>query len=155
MTINWGSYAQPGLFDEWVTEKGRLRAGFGRLGKRFATYPMDALQDRSASLERAIKEQGVTFTVYSEAHGSIDRSWPLDLIPRILRRQEWLTIEAGLAQRVRALNCLIDDLYHDQRCIIYGVYTVVMANTLIYFFPYKLPAWQGFTPVHSIPYRLG
>ena len=64
MTINWGSYAQPGLFDEWVTEKGRLRAGFGRLGKRFATYPMDALQDRSASLERAIKEQGVTFTVY-------------------------------------------------------------------------------------------
>lgn len=121
MTINWGSYAQPGLFDEWVTEKGRLRAGFGRLGKRFATYSMDALQDRSASLERAIKEQGVTFTVYSEAHGSIDRSWPLDLMPRILRRQEWLTIEAGLAQRVKALNCLIDDLYHDQRCIKDGV----------------------------------
>ena len=43
------------------------------------------------------------------------------MIPRILRRQEWLTIEAGLAQRVRALNCLIDDLYHDQRCIKDGV----------------------------------
>ena len=55
MTINWGSYAQPGLFDEWVTEAGRLRAGFGQLGKRFATYSMEALQDRSASLERAIK----------------------------------------------------------------------------------------------------
>ena len=44
------------------------------------------------------------------------------MIPRILRRQEWLTIEAGLAQRVKeALNCLIDDLYHDQRCIKDGV----------------------------------
>ena len=142
MSINWGSYGQPELYDEWVAADGRLRPGFGKLGRRFASFPLETLADRSASLERAIKEQGVTFTVYSEQHGSIDRSWPLDLIPRILRRQEWLKIEAGLAQRVRALNCLIHDLYHDQRCIKDGVLPAfLLENSANY-----RPQCQGVTP---------
>ncbi|NJL68539.1 MAG: circularly permuted type 2 ATP-grasp protein, partial [Microcoleus sp. SM1_3_4] len=36
--------------------------------------------------------------------GSIDRAWPLDIIPRTISRREWLRIEAGLRQRVVALN---------------------------------------------------
>jgi uncharacterized circularly permuted ATP-grasp superfamily protein len=142
MSINWGSYGQPELYDEWVAADGRLRPGFGKLGRRFASFPLETLADRSASLERAIKEQGVTFTVYSEQHGSIDRSWPLDLIPRILRRQEWLKIEAGLAQRVRALNCLIHDLYHDQRCIKDGVLPAFLLENSANF----RPQCQGVTP---------
>ena len=60
---------------------------------------------------------GVTFTVYTEEDGSIDRAWPFDIIPRVIARDEWVRIEEGLRQRVQALNLFIDDLYHEQRII--------------------------------------
>ncbi len=64
---------------------------------------------------------GITFTVYHEQGGSIDRSWPLDIIPRTIARKEWNRIEAGLRQRVAAINRFIDDIYHEQRIIADGI----------------------------------
>jgi uncharacterized circularly permuted ATP-grasp superfamily protein len=60
---------------------------------------------------------GITFTVYNESEGTIDRAWPFDIIPRIIDKKEWVSIEAGLKQRVKALNLFIDDLYHEQKII--------------------------------------
>ena len=60
---------------------------------------------------------GITFRVYTEEEGSIDRAWPFDIIPRLIPRKEWDQIEAGLKQRVHALNLFIDDLYHKQQII--------------------------------------
>ena len=60
---------------------------------------------------------GITFTVYSQQGGSIDRAWPFDIIPRIIAKAEWELIEAGLKQRVQALNLFIDDVYHEQRIV--------------------------------------
>ncbi len=39
---------------------------------------------------------GITFTVYHEQDGSIDRAWPLDIIPRTISHKEWKRIEKGL-----------------------------------------------------------
>jgi uncharacterized circularly permuted ATP-grasp superfamily protein len=64
---------------------------------------------------------GITFTVYSEA-GNIDRAWPFDVVPRIIDKSEWDRIEAGLKQRLKALNCFIDDIYHDKRIVKDGVF---------------------------------
>ena len=51
---------------------------------------------------------GISFRVYSEdsADGQ-DRMWPLDFIPRLIRKSEWLQVEKGLKQRVKALNMFI------------------------------------------------
>ena len=76
---------------------------------------------RQQAAELAIKSMGITFTVYHEQGGSIDRAWPLDIIPRIISRREWVRIEAGLRQRVMALNLFIDDIYHDQRILADGI----------------------------------
>jgi len=65
---------------------------------------------------------GITFTVYSEQNGNIDRVWPFDIVPRILVKSEWQQIELGLKQRVTALNKFIDDLYHEQKVIKDGVF---------------------------------
>jgi uncharacterized circularly permuted ATP-grasp superfamily protein len=50
-----------------------------------------------------MREMGITFTVYSEQRSggqrSIDRAWPFDIIPRVIAREEWQRIEAGLRQR--------------------------------------------------------
>jgi uncharacterized circularly permuted ATP-grasp superfamily protein len=79
---------------------------------------------RQHAAELAIKVMGITFTVYHEQGGSIDRAWPLDIIPRTISRKEWLRIETGLKQRVTAINRFIDDVYHEQRIITDGVVPV-------------------------------
>ncbi len=74
------------------------------------------LRARQQAAESAIVETGITFTVYSEGQ-NIDRAWPFDIVPRTLDRAEWRTTEAGLKQRLRALNHFIDDVYHEQRIV--------------------------------------
>jgi uncharacterized circularly permuted ATP-grasp superfamily protein len=69
----------------------------------------------------ALHTEGVTFTVYEDNEDAIERVWPFDLLPRIIPATEWDTIEAGLKQRVRALNLFLHDLYHGQRVIKDGV----------------------------------
>ena len=59
--------------------------------------------------------------MYSEA-GNIDRAWPFDMMPRIIEKAEWDGIEAGLKQRLKALNLFIDDLYNEQKIVKDGVF---------------------------------
>ena len=135
MTIDWKGYPTEGLFDEMVTSSGRIRPGAGKLASTLARFSDDELATRKAALELSIKEMGITFTVYTQEEGSIDRSWPLDLIPRIIRKREWDAIERGLIQRVRALNMFIDDLYHAQRCISDGVFPSALLENSANFRP--------------------
>jgi uncharacterized circularly permuted ATP-grasp superfamily protein len=69
---------------------------------------------RAAAAELAIKTMGITFTVYSEGD-NIDREWPYDIIPRIIPAKEWAHAEAGLKQRLTALNMFINDVYNKQK----------------------------------------
>jgi uncharacterized circularly permuted ATP-grasp superfamily protein len=73
--------------------------------------------DRRERLQKiSLVDQGITFTVYGEKDG-IERIFPFDFVPRIIPAREWERIEAGLVQRVRALNLFINDVYQDQRCL--------------------------------------
>ncbi|MDH3754533.1 MAG: circularly permuted type 2 ATP-grasp protein, partial [Acidimicrobiia bacterium] len=60
---------------------------------------------------------GITFTVYSENEG-IERTWPMDLFPRLIGAAEWRHIERGLAQRVTALNRFLEDLYVGEQAVV-------------------------------------
>src|SRR5678815_4355282 len=66
--------------------------------------------------ERLLLEMGITFNVYGDSAGT-ERIFPFDLIPRIVRAEEWAWIERGLKQRIHALNEFIDDIYHDQKIL--------------------------------------
>ena len=74
----------------------------------------------AAAAELAIKEMGISFTVYSEG-ANIDRAWPFDFIPRVITDREWSQLSRGLLQRMRALNCFIDDVYNGQKILADGV----------------------------------
>src|SRR5438034_4552659 len=65
-------------------------------------------------------DQGITFTVYGEKEGT-ERIFPFDFVPRIIPAREWERIQAGLVQRVTALNLFILDVYQDQRCLKDGI----------------------------------
>src|SRR4051812_16106028 len=66
-------------------------------------------------------QQGITFEAGSDGALVKDRPFPLDLVPRILPAGEWDHIKRGLAQRIRALNAFIDDVYHGREIVRAGI----------------------------------
>jgi uncharacterized circularly permuted ATP-grasp superfamily protein len=121
LTIQWEQYRSEGFHDELMAPDGP-RPAAAAVCHYLATLGDDELVERRTAVELAIRSMGITFTVYSEEHGSIDRAWPMDPIPRIIERREWQRTEAGLKQRVEALNLFIQDLYHEQRIVKDGVF---------------------------------
>ncbi|MGB5397093.1 MAG: circularly permuted type 2 ATP-grasp protein, partial [Gammaproteobacteria bacterium] len=122
MPINFKNYDPGAFYDESLVAKNRARNNSKELIKLFRKMDEDELAARQAAADLAIKEMGITFTVYSEEEGTIDRNWPFDIVPRIIPKSEWDDIEAGLIQRVKALNLFINDLYHKQKIIKDGVF---------------------------------
>ncbi|MCG5511817.1 circularly permuted type 2 ATP-grasp protein [Ectothiorhodospira shaposhnikovii] len=116
MTIDWKSYDPAGFYDELIAAPGQAREAALTLTNYLRSLSDEELHERKAAAEHAIVEMGITFTVYTEG-GNIDRAWPFDIIPRIISRHEWARVEAGLAQRLTALNLFINDLYNEQRII--------------------------------------
>lgn len=78
------------------------------------------LHRRQEEIERALLRMGITFTVYGDRQGT-ERIFPFDIIPRIVEAFEWGHIEAGLKQRIGALNRFIADVYHEQEILHDGV----------------------------------
>ncbi len=122
MAIRWGSYKVKGFYDELIRVAGRPRPAAQALCKYLRALKDPDIQEYKAAADTAIHVMGITFRVYTEEEGAIDRAWPFDIIPRIIDRREWLQVEAGLEQRVKALNLFIDDLYHDQRIVKDGIF---------------------------------
>ncbi|MDD8058245.1 MULTISPECIES: circularly permuted type 2 ATP-grasp protein [Shewanella] len=121
MRIDWKAYNTKGFFDELIDGQGNVRLHGQKLAQFFANLSADELKKARAVADLAIKEMGITFTVYNEG-SMIDRAWPFDIIPRTIGKNEWQKVELGLKQRVEALNLFIDDLYHDQKIIKDGVF---------------------------------
>ena len=115
--IDWKDYDSAGTWDELIGPGGRPRAPARELSKYLRSLSDEELRERKDAAELAILVMGITFTVYDEEGGSIDRAWPFDIIPRIIARSEWDRISEGLVQRVHALNLFIADLYGDQRIV--------------------------------------
>jgi uncharacterized circularly permuted ATP-grasp superfamily protein len=74
------------------------------------------LRTRARDAERELFNLGITFTVYSKRE-AIDRILPFDVIPRVLSKQDWEKIEAGVKQRVAAMNLFLHDIYHGEKIL--------------------------------------
>jgi uncharacterized circularly permuted ATP-grasp superfamily protein len=122
MAIRWRDYPAEPHFDELVGPGGHARPGAVAVARHLEQLGYEELAVRQKAAEAAVKSMGITFTVYHEEGGSIDRAWPLDIIPRVIEASEWRRIEAGLKQRAIALNHFIDDIYHGQRIVKDGVF---------------------------------
>jgi len=116
MRIDWKEYQCNDYYDELISSPGYPRKPARKLSRYLASLSSDELQQRKTAAELAIKAMGISFTVYSEA-GNIDREWPFDIIPRIINERQWRQTSLGLQQRLRALNCFINDLYNEQHIL--------------------------------------
>ncbi|RLW59286.1 MAG: hypothetical protein B6D70_12315 [gamma proteobacterium symbiont of Stewartia floridana] len=130
MTINRESFENQPFFDELITPNGHARGYARKLISYLGKLDEGELASRQLGAELALKQMGITFRVYTEEEGSIDRVWPFDIVPRLIPKKEWERIESGLKQRVEALNLFIDDLYHKQQIVKDKVFPAeVLANS--------------------------
>jgi uncharacterized circularly permuted ATP-grasp superfamily protein len=114
--LQLGSYQTDGFYDEMFDEAGEVRAEARLLLESLESLEDGQLQRCQTAAERLLVEMGITFNVYGDSAGT-ERAFPFDLIPRIIRGEEWDWIERGLKQRIFALNQFINDVYHDQKIL--------------------------------------
>ena len=99
---------------ESCAEEGTSDAGMAApWSEFFGNLDSDGLGDlnhRAASLERQIRDNGVTYNVYADTGGP-QRPWSLDLFPLIVTPESWQQIEAGVLQRVCLLDQVMADVY--------------------------------------------
>ena len=103
-------------FDEAFDAAGNVRPLYRQAFDHFAAIGRDGMESLQYSADLSMLNQGVTFTVYSDARGT-EKIFPFDLMPRILTDAEWSAIEAGVAQRMVALNLFLEDIYHERKIL--------------------------------------
>jgi len=110
------NYRAGDAFDEMIDGEGSVRPSYQAFHSTLTRSSAAELKSIAESLANNYTQAGVTFDV-----GGVERPFPLDLVPRVIASPEWETIEAGVAQRVRAMEKFLSDVYSDARVIADGV----------------------------------
>jgi len=118
--LNFDGYDPESFYDELFHAVGQPRDQGRVLVQRINALAPGDLRQRQLDIERALMRMGITFAVYGDQQGT-EKIWPFDIVPRIVSAIEWSHIEAGLRQRIQALNLFVNDVYHDQQIINDGI----------------------------------
>jgi uncharacterized circularly permuted ATP-grasp superfamily protein len=140
----WAGYGHEPFWCEYQGLGTEPLGDIAELSHRIGSMNLAELRRRSGDAERELFNLGITFTVYSD-NQAIDRILPFDVIPRVIRAREWKHIEAGVKQRVAALNHFLHDIYHDKKILKDGV----VPSDLILGNEYYQPAMEGVAVRHN------
>lgn len=113
-------YDTGSFYDEMFEADGSVQAHCSPLLERFSAIPPGDFEGRRQACDAHFLRQGVTFNVYHDEKGT-ERIFPFDPVPRVIPSDEWEHLEAGLSQRIIALNLFLHDIYHEQQILKDGV----------------------------------
>ena len=128
-------------FDEMVARDGTARAPYAAVASSLAQMGPEDVSARGSRLARAFMDQGVTFDLDGE-----ERPFPLDVVPRIFTGAEWSKVAAGVAQRVRALEFFLADVYGAARIVSDGL----IPHEVITSSPGFVRAAYGYSPPNGV-----
>ena len=120
----FANYAVDGIYDEMFAgdDATSPRPHYRDVHRQLQSLDGPALDRLQRMADMSFRNQGITFTVYGEGDGkNIERTIPFDLAPRLITADEWAPIDAGLKQRIIALNLFIADVYGDQKILREGI----------------------------------
>ncbi|WP_025691876.1 circularly permuted type 2 ATP-grasp protein [Paenibacillus zanthoxyli] len=124
------------FYDEMFAGERSVRPHYKNVNHTFARLSPEELQVKQHLMQRRMMEEGITFTLYNPAQDQpMERTIPFDMIPRIIPKDEWEKLEAGIIQRVTALNLFVHDIYHEQYIIKDGIVPRKMVISNCYFRP--------------------
>ena len=110
----------PGSYDEMFGADGIPREHYARYAAWLRDATGEQLARKRAEADLIFRRIGITFAVYGDDSGT-ERLIPSDVIPRVIDAVEWQSLHAGLAQRVKALNRFLHDIYHDRDILEAGI----------------------------------
>ncbi len=102
---------------------------------------MESLVANSAAINQLLARYGVKFGLYKN-NTFLEQLFPFDPIPRVIKAEEFVDLEKGLAQRVRALNKFLKDIYSKKQIVKDGV----VPPDFVYSSSGFLPQCDNFTP---------
>ncbi len=109
-------YRPAGFFDEMFDDEIQPRTAYADVARGMSRMSRATFTARTKQVDRHYAAQGITF-----AHGGDEQTFPFDLLPRVIDAAEWGTVEAGLIQRVRALDLFLADIYGPRRAVADGI----------------------------------
>lgn len=106
---------------------------------------MKELREHIECINDLLARYGVRFGLYKNGEFK-EQLFPFDPIPRIIPKAEFDHLERGLVQRVKALNCFLEDIYSEKKIIADGV----IPESFVFSSSGYLPECEGIHPVHGI-----
>jgi uncharacterized circularly permuted ATP-grasp superfamily protein len=106
MSAMFDDYGAEGPAYDEMFDGRELRSPYRRLRSSLRTLTTPELVSRVEALQVSYLDQGVTFDI-----GGEERAFPLDILPRVIEKDTWSTIERGVQQRVKALELFLADVY--------------------------------------------
>jgi uncharacterized circularly permuted ATP-grasp superfamily protein/uncharacterized alpha-E superfamily protein len=116
-----------GGYDEMRTPEGEVRPHWRHLLDALRALGPAGIEERWREAARLIRDNGVTYNVYGDPQG-MSRPWDLDLIPLLIRSDDWAVLERGLSQRAELLNLILIDLYGPRELIGKGLIPTDLIN---------------------------
>jgi uncharacterized circularly permuted ATP-grasp superfamily protein len=139
------NYRTDEFYDEVFSAPGERRAHYAAVLESIGALKPEDYSAMQRAADKAFLQQGVTFTVYGDDQGT-ERIFPFDLMPRLIPRREWDRIEAGLVQRITALNLFLNDVYHGGKIISDGVVPAELVESASHY----RPEFRGVRVPHNI-----
>lgn len=115
-------------FDEMFSAPSKVRGNYRQIHDALASMTQEELVGRTEALASSYLSQGVTFDFAGE-----ERPFPLDAVPRVIDRDEWSYLEAGIKQRVKVLEAFLADIYGPANAIRDGVVPAKLVATSSHF----------------------
>ncbi|QBE62749.1 circularly permuted type 2 ATP-grasp protein [Pseudoduganella lutea] len=128
----------PNFYDEMYSTEATVRPHYHAFAEWLAQQPAGLIEQKRLEAELIFQRVGITFAVYGDTAGK-ERLIPFDIIPRVIHAAEWAQLQAGLVQRVTALNRFLHDVYHGQEILKAGI---IPAEQVMNNAQYR-PAMQG------------
>src|SRR6188768_3165655 len=111
-----GRSSATAAWDEMFSQPSMPRTAYKEIHSALAQMTQEELRGRTDALADSYLAQGVTFDFAGE-----ERPFPLDAVPRVIEQAEWIDVEAGIRQRVLALEAFLADVYGAQNAVRDGV----------------------------------
>ena len=143
--MNFDSYDfDPSIYDEMFLPDGTPREHCKGLYDALTQLSEEELGSVQERVTRSFSNEGITFAVYGDDEAD-EKIIPVDCLPRVMQASEWRHLDAGLTQRVTALNAFLEDVYGECRIIDEGV----IPADMVYECPQYRMEMRGFSAPHG------
>ncbi|UOQ95183.1 circularly permuted type 2 ATP-grasp protein [Halobacillus shinanisalinarum] len=121
------------FFDEMMETDGKPKQHYKYFYDLVSDFSKDELREKHDTAQLSFLRQGITFTVYNDT-GGMERTMPFDFVPVIIPDKQWTKIERGMKQRMKALNCFLEDIYNRQEIVNDGIIPEVLIRHNPYYY---------------------